>query len=104
MAKVTTEEKQALQKAGVWMRESGWKTECKDEATADKVYRQWIDATNLEWITTRNRDRELLSAALEAQFRATHDEYSVSCLLTIFRLRLEIRGLEEGVLGLKRVH
>lgn len=87
-----------------WLGESGWPTRFDDAAIADRVYREWVAATNEQWLATRYRNRDDLADALELAFRPIRDERTADSLVILYLLILEIRGRRDGTLLRSRTH
>lgn len=96
--------RQLLRQALNWVEETGWLTYQEDTAIADRIFRAWIAHTDVEFVRTHQRDREMLSDALYSTFRAIRDDRAADCLYALFMVLLEIRGRREGILQRNRNH
>jgi hypothetical protein len=85
-----------LARAATWLEEAGWPTRAQDVATANHLYQQWIAATDLQWLSSGERDRYPLITALDEAFRLTHGEVAAEHLCVVFTAAFEARARNSG--------
>jgi len=77
--------------AAQWL-EKGWPTRAEDVALANRIYMEWLKATDSEWLSSGERDRYPLIAALDVEFRLRHDERMAEHLCVVFTMAFEARA------------
>lgn len=87
-----------------WVRRTGWPTRASDRTIADRVYDQWLKASNADYTETQQHDVELLHDMLGSALSNLHTPEDVECLQIILVLELVIHGREAGVIERHRPH
>lgn len=83
-------------RAVVWFKRNGWQTRERDEAIGEKVYQEWLVATNPQWVATRERSHELLVDMLVSAFNGLLDDEALEAVMMLLSLALAIRARREG--------
>jgi len=60
------------------------------------IYKEWIAATERQWLSSGERDRYPLISALDHAFRACHDAVTAEHLCVVFTTALEARARSSG--------
>ena len=81
-----------LARASAWLEKTRWPTRAHDVATANRLYFEWITATDRQWLSSGERDRYPLITALDEAFRLTHDEAATEHLCVVFATAFEARA------------
>jgi len=84
-----------LARAAQWLG-NGWPTRAEDVALANRIYMEWLKATDREWLSSGKRDRYPLIAALDVEFRLRHDEQMAEHLCVFFTTTFEARGSDSS--------
>jgi len=82
--------------AAQWLEKTGWPTRVEDVALANRIYLEWLQATDREWLSSGERDRYPLVAALDVEFRLRHDEQMADHLCVFFTTAFEARASKSG--------
>lgn len=82
-------------RAVAWFKRNGWQTRERDEAIGEKVYQEWLIATNPQWVATRERSHELLVDMLVSAFNGILDDEALEAVMMLLSLALAIRARNE---------
>ena len=85
-----------LSRAAAWLEKTGWPTRTVDLALANRIYLDWLKATDRQWLSSGERDRYPLITALDEAFRAIHDETIAEHLCVVFTTAFEARARNSG--------
>ena len=85
-----------LARAAEWLEKTGWPTRAEDLALANRIYLEWLKATDREWLSSGERDRYPLITALDTEFRARHDEPMGEHLCVVFTTAFGVRARDSG--------
>lgn len=83
-------------RAVAWFKRNGWRTRARDEAIGEKVYQEWLIATNPQWVATRERPHALLVDMLMSAFNDLYDDEAMEAVMMMLSLSLAIRARNEG--------
>jgi hypothetical protein len=79
-----------------WLEKVGWATRANDLELANRIYLEWLRATDSQWFSSGERDRYPLITALDEALRARHDETTAGHLCVIFTTAFEARARNSG--------
>jgi hypothetical protein len=85
-----------LARASAWLEKTRWPTRPHDVATANRLYFEWIAATDRQRLSSGERDRYPLVTALDEAFLLTHDEETAEHLCVVFAMAFEARAYHSG--------
>lgn len=89
-----------------WVKRTRWPTRMRDEAIADRVYTEWIEATNARWLAIGERDpdgEDQYRRLHDAFIAAGHDEEGADNLYILMVPLFELRARREGRAVRRRV-
>lgn len=85
-----------LARAVAWFETNHWDSRADDVVLANRIYVEWLNATQLQWLTSGERDRYLLITALDAAFRPLHGGIKTEHLCILFTTAFEARARNSG--------